>query len=409
MQLYTTIQQSNFSEVLNSISDWIFLYSQAKSIPNISSFPPLSLTVYEVFFCALFQAKHPYRERNTMKTVTGIYTSAIIYHTNNPKTSIEPYALAQIQMLCDNPAFEGSKIRIMPDVHPGKVRTDHFPKLDSLIREQIPSGSQIRRTLHRYADHFHPEAFCCKNSINEVKAVLSLGSLGGGNHFIELDQDENGCFYVIIHSGSRCLGKNIFDHYMKKGQKYLKKQGLHVPYELTWLEGGLKEQYLNDLELTQQFAALNREAILDELLRGMKWKADTVISCQHNYVDQTQNPPILRKGAISAQKDEPVIIPIHMKDGVILGKGLGNPDWNCSAPHGAGRIMKRVDVGKHWTLSDYKKEMKGIYSPSISRGTLDESPFAYRSLEEIRSAAADAVSIEKILRPVYNFKAGEEA
>ena len=162
-----------------------------------------------------------------MKTVTGIYTSAIIYHTNNPKTSIEPYALAQIQMLCDNPAFEGSKIRIMPDVHPGKagtigftatvgkqilpqtvgidigcgitmarlsgkVRTDHFPKLDSLIREQIPSGSQIRRTLHRYADHFHPEAFCCKNSINEVKAVLSLGSLGGGNHFIELDQDENG-------------------------------------------------------------------------------------------------------------------------------------------------------------------------------------------------------------------------
>lgn len=212
-----------------------------------------------------------------MKTVTGIYTSAIIYHTNNPKTSIEPYALAQIQMLCDNPAFEGSKIRIMPDVHPGKagtigftatvgkqilpqtvgidigceitmarlsgkVRTDHFPKLDSLIREQIPSGSQIRRTLHRYADHFHPEAFCCKNSINEVKAVLSLGSLGGGNHFIELDQDENGCFYVIIHSGSRCLGKNIFDHYMKKGQKYLKKQGLHVPYELTWLEGGLKEQ-----------------------------------------------------------------------------------------------------------------------------------------------------------------------
>lgn len=261
-----------------------------------------------------------------MKTVTGIYTSAIIYHTNNPKTSIEPYALAQIQMLCDNPAFEGSKIRIMPDVHPGKVRTDHFPKLDSLIREQIPSGSQIRRTLHRYADHFHPEAFCCKNSINEVKAVLSLGSLGGGNHFIELDQDENGCFYVIIHSGSRCLGKNIFDHYMKKGQIYLKKQGLHVPYELTWLESGLKEQYLNDLELTQQFAALNRKAILDELLRGMKWKADTVISCQHNYVDQTQNPPILRKGAISAQKDEPVIIPIHMKDGVILGKGLGNPD-----------------------------------------------------------------------------------
>lgn len=379
-----------------------------------------------------------------MKTVTGIYTSAIIYHTNNPKTSIDPYALAQIQMLCDNPAFEGSKIRIMPDVHPGKagtigftatvgkqilpqtvgidigcgitmarlsgkVRTDHFPKLDSLIREQIPSGSQIRRTLHRYADHFHPEAFCCKNSINEVKAVLSLGSLGGGNHFIELDQDENGCFYVIIHSGSRCLGKNIFDHYMKKGQKYLKKQGLHVPYELTWLEGGLKEQYLNDLELTQQFAALNRKAILDELLRGMKWKADTVISCQHNYVDQTQNPPILRKGAISAQKDEPVIIPIHMKDGVILGKGLGNPDWNCSAPHGAGRIMKRVDVGKHWTLSDYKKEMKGIYSPSISRRTLDEAPFAYRSLEEIRSAAADAVSIEKILRPVYNFKAGEEA
>lgn len=379
-----------------------------------------------------------------MKTVTGIYTSAIIYHTNNPKTSIEPYALAQIQALCDNPAFEGSKIRIMPDVHPGKagtigftstvgklilpqvtgidigcgitlaklsgkIRKDHFLKLNTLIREQIPSGSQIRRSPHRYADHFHPNAFCCKKSINEVKAVLSIGTLGGGNHFIELDQDEDGSFYVIIHTGSRCLGKNITDYYMQKGRIHLKKQGLNVPYELTWLEGDLKDQYLNDLALTQQFAALNREAILDELICGMKWKADTVISCQHNYVDQTQNPPILRKGAISAQKGEPVIIPIHMKAGVLLGKGLGNPDWNYSAPHGAGRIMKREDVVKHWTLSDFKKEMKGIYSPSISRDTLDEAPFAYRSLEEILSAVTDTVAIEKLLLPVYNFKAGREA
>ena len=378
-----------------------------------------------------------------MKIINGSYTSAVIYHTNNEKTGIEPYALAQIQALCDNEAFTGSQIRVMPDVHPGKVgtigftatvgsrilpqvvgidigcgitlarlsskaRKDCFPRLDTLIRERIPAGSRIRNDLHRFADSFRPEAFYCRRSIDEVKAVLSLGTLGGGNHFIELDEDENGALYAVIHSGSRSLGKMVTEYYMREGQKALRQKGVRVPYELTWLEGSLKEQYLLDLQLVQQFAALNRESILDELTRAMKWKTESILSCQHNYVDLRGNIPILRKGAISARKEEPVIIPIHMRDGVLLGKGLGNKDWNFSAPHGAGRIMKREDVKKRFTLSAFKKEMKGIYSPSISKDTLDESPFAYRPMDEIRAAVPDTVEIDQILHPVYNFKAGRE-
>lgn len=235
-----------------------------------------------------------------MKIVNGVYASAKIF-----ADIIDDYALDQIQMLCDQEAFRGCKIRIMPDVHPGKVGTIgftstvgekilpnvvgidigcgitlaklkqkkvEFQKLDSVIREQIPSGFQIRKRPHRFGEDFDFSRLNCRKHIQKAKALLSLGTLGGGNHFIEVDKDEDGMLYVAIHSGSRHLGKEVTEFYLLEGQKVLKGKGIQVPYELTWLEGELKEAYLYDLRIVQEFAALNREAILDELVKGMKWR-----------------------------------------------------------------------------------------------------------------------------------------
>ena len=372
-----------------------------------------------------------------MKTIHGVATSAIIFNTNTTEHSIDDYAIAQIQGLCNNTAFTDSKIRVMPDVHPGKVNTigftatlgpqvlpnvigidigcgmtlaqikgkvREFQKLDTVIRERVPSGFSIRKAMHHKAADFDLSQLRCFSHIQENKALLSLGTLGGGNHFIELDQDDAKNAYLIIHSGSRHLGQEVTEYYLNEGQKLLKERGIEVPYELTYLDGTLMDDYLHDLGIVQGFAALNREIIRDEICKGMKWKVLDSYTCIHNYVDFRPQPPILRKGAISAQKDEPVIIPINMRDGVILGRGLGNAEWNCSAPHGAGRIFKREDVKANFTVSAFKKEMKGIYSSCICKETLDEAPFAYRSLDEIRDAIKDAVVIDKILRPIYNYK-----
>ena len=374
-----------------------------------------------------------------MKTINGVYTSATIFNTNTTEHSIDDYAIAQLQNLCDNKAFAGSTIRIMPDVHPGKVgtigftatlgsrilpniigidigcgmtlamvkgKTNEFQKLDTIIREQIPSGFGVRKKTHHKALDFDFTALCCHNHIHEEKARLSLGTLGGGNHFIELDQDDDKNTYLVIHSGSRHLGKEVTDYYLNKGQKLLKADGIAIPYELTYLEGTLMEDYLHDLAVVQAFATLNREIIIDEITKGMKWKIQDTYSCIHNYVDFNTGVPIIRKGAISAQKGEPVIIPINMRDGIILGTGLGNKEWNYSAPHGAGRIMKREDIKANFTLSRFKSEMKGIYSSCIGKDTLDEAPFAYRDLEAIKEAITETVTIDKVIRPVYNFKAG---
>ena len=166
------------------------------------------------------------------------------------------------------------------------------------------------------------------------------------------------------------------------------------------------QQYLHDLSIVQNFATRNREIMISEICKNMKWKVVNSYSCIHNYVDFSMDTPILRKGAISAKKDEPVIIPINMRDGIILGTGLGNDEWNQSAPHGAGRILKREDVKANFTVSAFKKEMKGIYSNCINKDTLDESPFAYRGMDEILEVIGDTVTVDKIIRPVYNFKAG---
>ena len=376
-----------------------------------------------------------------MKTISGVYTSAQIFTTNNPDTALESAALAQLQMLCDNPTLKDCKLRIMPDVHPGKVGTigltttvgnaimpnltgidigcgmtlaqiakvkPEYQKIDRIIRERIPSGMCVRNDLHPLSIDFAIEELFCYKNINKTKAFLSLGTLGGGNHFIEIDKDSDGNFYLIVHSGSRHLGKEVTEYYLTQGQKYLKAQKLHIPYELTYLEGELMEHYLHDVQLIQEYAALNRQIILEELVKNMKWKVVDSYSSIHNYITKQKDTYILRKGAISAQKGEKVFIPINMRDGILLGTGLGNEEWNCSAPHGAGRILKRTEVKNHYTLAQYKKSMEGIYSSCISRDTLDESPFAYRNMEEIMEAISETVSIEKRLRPVYNFKAGSK-
>ena len=204
------------------------------------------------------------------------------------------------------------------------------------------------------------------------------------------------------------------EYYLNEGQKALKSKGIDVPYELTWLDEELKDSYLHDMQIVQNFASLNRQIILDELVKGMKWKVLESYECIHNYVDASAetlalfNSPIMRKGAISAKKNEKVIIPINMRDGIILGTRFGNKDWNCSAPHGSGRIMKREDVKNSFTVSSFKSEMKGIYSSCIGKDTLDEAPFAYRPVTDITDVISATVKIDKIIKPVYNYKAGGE-
>ena len=374
-----------------------------------------------------------------MKIINGIYASAKVFTTNNIENCIDDYAVAQLQMLCNNEASRGCKICVMPDVHPGKVGTigltmtvgerilpnivgidigcgmtlakiktkkTEFQKLDTVIRENIPSGFDVRKKKHRFTETFDFSELRCEKNIRKDKALLSLGTLGGGNHFLEVDKGDDGAWYVVIHSGSRHLGKEVTEYYLNEGQKALKAKKVEVPYELTWLEGELMEDYLHDLQVVQEYAELNRQAMLDELVRGMKWKVLESYSCIHNYVERTEEYMILRKGAISARKDERVIIPINMRDGIILGTGLGNEDWNYSAPHGSGRIMKREDVKLNFTVSGFKSEMKGIYSSCIGKETLDEAPFAYRNVNDILEVIGDTVQVADIIKPVYNFKAG---
>ncbi len=400
-----------------------------------------------------------------MEIIKGKFSEAIVFS----KTA-EPYALVQVKNICDNRVSQGSKIRVMPDVHPGMVcpigltmtvtdrilpylvgidigcgmttakilkhRGMEFKKLDSVIRDGVPGGFCLRKNAHRFSNDFDFSKLECAAHVYKDKAVKSLCTLGGGNHFIEIDRDDDDFYYITVHSGSRHLGKEVADFYLNEGHKIIQARGEDVPYELTYLEGDLMASYLNDVVMAQEFASLNRLAIIDEVAKGMKWKIDEPRSCIHNYVDmrpdlpvppdtamqpdcgkpeyrakpsdgkiRPDKNPLLRKGAVSARLGEPVIIPVNMRDGIIIGEGKGNADWNYSAPHGSGRIMKREDVKNKFTVSAFKSAMKGIYSSCISKGTLDEAPFAYRGIEEILEAIEPTVSVKKIIKPVYNFKA----
>lgn len=366
-----------------------------------------------------------------MKTVKGIYAEAKIFTDD-----VEDYAQAQVKMICDNEIADGSTICMMPDIHPGKVApiglsmtvTDkvipqllgvdigcgmtcvklnknyaEFQKLDRVIRENVPSGFTIRKEPHHMAEEFSYGVIHCIRHINRIKADRSLGTLGGGNHFIELDQGGDGSLYLVVHTGSRHLGEEVAEYYTKLASTCLKEQGMEVPYYMSYLEGDNKTAYLEDVQVIQQYAEWNRQIIVREILKGMKWKAMEQFSVPHNYLDDSG---ILRKGAISARQGEAVVIPANMRDGVILGIGKGNADWNYSAPHGSGRKLKREDVKNQYTVSEFKKEMKGIYSSCVGADTLDEAPFAYRSIGNIVEQIRDTVEVTEILKPVYNFKAG---
>ncbi len=368
-----------------------------------------------------------------MKTVKGIYAEAKIFTED-----VEPYAEAQVKMICDNEVARGSRICVMPDIHPGKVGpigltmtvTDRvipqllgvdigcgmtcvklnrgnaeFQKLDRVIRENVPSGFAIRDRAHWLAEEFSCEELHCIRHISRERAQRSLGTLGGGNHFIELDRDKDGGMYLVVHTGSRHLGEEVAEYYTKLANSRLKEQGREVPYYMSYLEGEDRKAYVEDVRLIQQYAEWNRHIIVREIVKGMKWKVAEQFSVAHNYLDDAG---ILHKGSISAGSGERVLIPVNMKEGIIMGTGKGNPDWNCSAPHGSGRRLKREDVKRQYTVSSFKKEMKGIYSSCVGVETLDEAPFAYRSLADIAERIGDTVAITDILRPVYNFKAGSK-
>lgn len=384
---------------------------------------------------------------------------------------IDEGAIAQIIELCNQPISENSSIRIMPDVHAGagctigttmtvsdkivpnlvgvdigcgmetiRLKEKHIEvqKLDKLIYEKIPSGFEIRRKTHRYIEKIDLAKLYCYKYINPLRAEMSIGTLGGGNHFIEADKGSDGSIYIVIHSGSRHLGVETAKYYQNEAYRRLnnssekevnelierlKAEGKEkqiqseikkltstkhtsVPKHLAYCEGELFEQYIHDMKIVQQFASLNRQAMMDEIIKGMGFHVTERFSTIHNYIDTDKM--ILRKGAVSAESGEKLLIPVNMRDGSLICTGKGNPDWNCSAPHGAGRLMSRSQAKESFTVSEFKKQMKGIYTTSVNQQTLDECPMAYKSIEDIVGNISDTVEINDIIKPIYNFKAGVE-
>lgn len=400
-----------------------------------------------------------------MITIQGQYNTAICY-TNE----LEGAAREQIQAVYDRPEFAGCKIRIMPDVHAGKGCTigttmtiqdkivpgmvgvdigcgmetvelaEHeidFAKLDALIREKIPYGREIRDIPHPLNSEIDLTQLRCADQINLDRAVHSIGSLGGGNHFIEVDQAGDGRLFLVVHSGSRHLGTEVADYYQNEGRRALwggvkhqiqetidrmkaegrvkeiqmtiailkKEHTLDIPKDLAYVEGKLFDDYIHDMKLTQQFAVLNRKAMVDVILEGMGLHAVDIFTTIHNYIDT--DAMILRKGSVSAKAGEKLLIPINMRDGSLICIGKGNEEWNCSAPHGAGRLMSRRAALNTLSMDEFQKEMVGIYSTCVVPDTLDESPMAYKSMDEIVSQIRPTAEIVERIRPVYNFKASD--
>ncbi len=393
--------------------------------------------------------------------------------------NIEHEALNQIYTLVKQPAFADCKVRIMPDVHSGAgcvigftadlgdkvipniVGVDigcgmgvlelgnidvDLARLDDVIRKYVPSGRNVHDEEQGDMAENIVNQLYCKDKLKNVDWIKrSLGTLGGGNHFLELDIDDCGRKYLIIHSGSRNLGKQVAEIYQQmaiddisgksnfkedseklileykavgrereisKAIKELKnsygKNSTNVPKELSYLVGEHREMYLHDMKLCQEFAHINRNTMQAIIAYYMGWqinKETPRFETIHNYIEHDTN--MVRKGAISAKEGELLLIPINMRDGCILGRGKGNPDWNFSAPHGAGRIMSRSKAKESISLEDFEKSMEGIYTTSVNRSTIDESPMAYKPINEIIDNIKDTVEIVKIIKPIYNFKASE--
>lgn len=366
-----------------------------------------------------------------MINLTGKYNTACVF-TNY----LEPEAEKQIQRLLDQSFAAGSRIRIMPDVHAGAgctigttmtIRDKAVPnlvgvdigcgmetavladtqidlaRLDQVIHRLIPAGFSIRKAPHPLLDERALLRLRCLGAINVERARLSVGTLGGGNHFIEIDRDDVGQLYLVIHTGSRNLGKQTAEYYQKEAAKRLAKSG--IDKSLAYCEGDLLADYLHDMAIIQSYADHNRKAILQILVRELRLTVQDSWTTVHNYIDLSAM--ILRKGAISARAGERVLIPINMRDGSLICLGKGNKDWNESAPHGAGRLMSRTQARQVISLDQYRQSMIGIYSSTVSKETLDEAAFAYKPLAEILENIADTVHVIKQIKPIYNFKAAE--
>ena len=390
--------------------------------------------------------------------------------TNN----IEQEAINQINELLEQEAFKDSKIRIMPDVHAGKgcvigftgnlgdkvipniVGVDigcgmlcvelgnidlDLERLDKIIREYVPSGMNVHEN-QRYKFLELEQLYCYKLLKNKDNWLeKSMGTLGGGNHFIEIDVDGDDNKYLVIHTGSRNLGKQVAEIYQEKAIEYcsykeemkeekqkiikeykeqhrekeIQKKLIEIskkyegktklPKDLCYLEGKLREDYLHDMKICQEFAVENRKEIAFIIMSKMNLDYIDCFETIHNYISFEDN--IVRKGAISAKKGEKVLIPMNMRDGCIIGVGKGNDDWNQSAPHGAGRIISRMKAKETFNLDEYKESMKDIYTTSVNENTIDEAPFVYKPMQEIIDNIGDTVDIIKIIKPIYNFKANE--
>ena len=391
-----------------------------------------------------------------MKVIDGKYNQALVY-----TDKIEGLAEQQVKNLCDHSFVTGSRIRIMPDAHAGagctigttmtisdkivpnlvgvdigcgmhvtrlmRTKVD-FAKLDNVIKTHVPYGFDVRALPHEYNADVNLDDLHCKKHLNLERARLSIGTLGGGNHFIEVNADEDGGLYLVIHSGSRYLGKQIAEHYQERAGKEmtgvlcgeiigrLKSEGREkeiqreikaakagISKELAYLEGQSFEDYVHDMSIAQRYADLNRRAMAEVIIREMGFRTEGSFTTIHNYIDQDEM--ILRKGAISAKKGELVIIPINMRDGSIIATGKGNEDWNKSAPHGAGRVMSRSQARRVLSMEDFRQSMAEVYSSTVTGDTIDEAPAAYKPMEEIIAAMEPTVEINNIIRPLYNFKA----
>ena len=384
---------------------------------------------------------------------------------------VDQSAISQVIELLNQEFVAGSRIRMMPDIHAGagctigttmtitdkivpnlvgvdigcgmetvRVREDHMEmqRLDKVIRELIPAGFEIRKSAHRYADCVDLDSLRCAKHVDLDRARRSVGSLGGGNHFIEVDQDDQGQLYIVVHSGSRHLGLEVAKYYQEAGYKALNKTdeasiqkfidemkaagrqreiqkelkhlkaatNTSVPKALAYVEGSLFDDYIYDMKIVQKFAELNRQAMMDEILKAMKLHPEEQFTTIHNYIDTSAM--ILRKGAVSAAAGEKLLIPINMRDGSLVCVGRGNEDWNCSAPHGAGRLMSRAQAKESFTVSEFKKQMEGIYTTSVGKDTLDECPMAYKGMQDILDNIGPTADVVSIIKPVYNFKAGDE-
>ena len=349
---------------------------------------------------------------------------------------VDQESISQVISLLNQPYAAGSRVRMMPDIPAGagctvgttmtngdkncpnlvgvdigcgmetvrlKEKRIELQKLDKLIRAEIPSGFAIRSKAHRYANEIDLEQLRCAKKVDLLRAEKSIGTLGGGNHFIEANKDDEGNIYLVIHSGSRRLGLEVCDYYQNEGFKALPGDS-YVPKPLAWVEGNLLQDYLHDMAIAQRYADLNRRAMMDTILKGMGLKAADRFTTIHNYIDLEAG--ILRKGAVSAKAGERLLIPINMRDGSLICIGKGNEDWNCSAPHGAGRLMSRSEAKQSFTVHEFKKPMEGIYTTSVGAATLDECPMAYKSMADIVDNIGPTAEIVNIIKPIYNFKAG---